>query len=102
MKTELILLTAGLFLAALANGLAQPGQPAPRFVEGELLVKFKGGSRGEAAAKARNAMKHAVRRNFDQIGWQQIRLPTGMTVAQGIERYRNLHGVLAVEPNFIH
>ncbi|MCI0748813.1 MAG: S8 family serine peptidase, partial [Verrucomicrobia subdivision 3 bacterium] len=73
----------------------------PRHVEGELLVKFADGSRGAAAERARQTMQHEVRRNFDFIGWQQIRLPRGVSVEEGLAKYRNLPGVLAVEPNYI-
>jgi hypothetical protein len=81
---------------------AQPDPPVashPRHVEGELLVKFKGGPRGPEAEQARGRMRHEVRRHFDFIGWQQIRLPKGMTVEEGLARYRDQPGVEAVEPN---
>jgi subtilisin family serine protease len=72
-----------------------------RHVEGELLVKFADGPRGPAAQRTRQTMQHEVRRNFDFIGWQQIRLPRGMSVEEGLAKYRNLPGVLAAEPNYI-
>src|SRR5688500_9582523 len=71
------------------------------YVEGELLVKFRGGPRGPAATLARDRMNHQVRRDFNFIGWQQIRLPPGMKVEQALARYANLPNVLAVEPNGI-
>lgn len=73
----------------------------PPHVEGDLLVKFRGGPRGEAAARVQAAMRHEVKRHFDFIGWQHIRLPAGMSVEEGLARYRNLPGVMAVEPNGI-
>jgi len=86
-----------LFVALCGAGAAQP----PRHVEGELLVKFKGGPRDASAALARAGMKHEVKRNFDFIGWQHIRLPQGMTGQEGLARYKALPGVLAAEPNYI-
>jgi subtilisin family serine protease len=108
MKTKTNLLAAVSFLAALLLfPSARPVQAAApaaadarsRYVESELLVKFEGGPRGAAAEQARDRMKHEVKRHFDFIGWQQIRLPRGMTVEEGLARYRNVPGVLAVEPN---
>lgn len=44
-------------------------------------------------------MKHDVKRNFDRLGWQHIRLPKGMTVEEGLAKYQKPPNVLAVEPN---
>src|SRR5262245_4510220 len=99
MKPLRILTTAGALLGAgTLNTFAASGPPA-RYVEGELLVKFGGGPHSTTAERARATLKHEVRHNFDFIGWQHIRLPRGMTVEEALVRYRNLPGVLAVEPN---
>ena len=74
---------------------------AQGYAEGELLVKFQGGSRGPSAEQARRLMNHEVKRDFESVGWQHIRLPKGMTVAEGLAKYQELPGVLAVEPNGI-
>ena len=79
------------------NALGAPA--APKYVEGELLVKFRGGPRGAAAEHARGHMKHEVKHNFKHIGWQHIRLPAGMTVEEGLAKYSKLPNVIAVEPN---
>lgn len=89
-----------LLIFAIGCASANAAQP-PRYVEGELLVKFKGGPRGPAAAVARDRMKHELKHNFDFIGWQHIRLPRGMSVDQALARYKQLPGVLAAEPNYI-
>ncbi len=82
--------------------VAQPGPSrAQGYVEGELLVKFHDGPRGPSAEKTRRHMNHHVKRDFESVGWQHIRLPKGMTVAEGLARYQKLPGVLAVEPNGI-
>jgi len=94
----------GILLATSVNTLAQPepaGPKAPRYVEGELLVKFKGGPKGEAAGRVKNALKHTVKRDFDAIGWQHIQLPPGLTVEEVPARYKNDPDVLAVEPNYL-
>jgi subtilisin family serine protease len=101
-KSQKAALTFGSILLVLgATAGVEPATAAPPHVEGELLVKFAGGPRGAAAEHARNQMRHEVKRNFDRIGWQHIRLPKGMTVEEGLARYAKLPNVLAVEPNGI-
>ena len=39
-------------------------------------------------------MKHEVKRHFDTIGWQQIRLPQGMSAEEGLAHYRQMPGVM--------
>jgi subtilisin family serine protease len=104
MKTSLNLWIAGMLLALNFNGLAQPApstNQSPRYVAGELLVKFKGGPSGEPAARVKSALQHKVKRDFDFIGWQHIQLPAGMTVDEGLARYKSLPEVLAAEPNYL-
>ena len=104
MKSTLIRITLPVaislaLLIALPNASAAPA--APRHIEGELLVKFRGGPRSAAAEHARGLMKHEVKRNFKRIGWQHIRLPAGMSVEEAMTRYGRLPNVLAVEPNVL-
>src|SRR5262245_11981164 len=73
-----------------------------RYVEGELLVKFRGGPDGEAATRAQSALQHAVKRRFRFVGWQHITLPRGTSVEEALPRYARHPGVLAVEPNVVH
>src|SRR5689334_12944348 len=104
MKPNRLFLIVGIPLAVASSCVAQlTSMPrdlsSSRYVEGELLIKFKGGPRGDPATRAKSAMKHEVKRHFDFIGWQHVRLPTGVTVEEGLARYRNLTDVLAAEPN---
>lgn len=70
------------------------------FAEGELLVKFQqeASQNGNALGKS-GALKI---RDFVLVGWQQVRLPQGMSVTEGLARYRRLPGVVSVQPNFIY
>jgi subtilisin family serine protease len=79
---------------------AQP-QPRSHYVEGELLVKFRDGPRGEQATLARQRFQHEVRRHFDRLGWQHIRLSPGLSLARALADYHRHPGVLAVEPNYV-
>jgi subtilisin family serine protease len=99
-----LLIALGLLAITLPSSEGQQLPPpfnSSRTVEGELLVKFKGGTRGLAAAKAQQAFKHQVKRHFDRIGWQHIRLPPGMTEAEALAKYGRHPDVLAVEPNYV-
>jgi subtilisin family serine protease len=87
----------------LAPVFASGAAPLPtRYVEGELLVKFRGGPHGLPAVLAQRAFQHQVKRYFDSVGWQYIQLPPGQTVAEALARYRQHGDVLAVEPNYLH
>jgi subtilisin family serine protease len=86
-------------LLVVLPGLAQNGRP--RSVEGELLVKFRDGPRGAAAAQAEQALGHEVRRRFDRIGWQHVRVRPGQTDAEALARLRQRPDVIAAEPNYV-
>jgi thermitase len=92
-----------LIMTASGAAAANPSPPrnGERFVEGELLVKFRGGARGPAAQAAQDNFKHEVKRRFDQLGWQCIRFPRGLTREQALAKYRQHPDVLAVEPNYV-
>ena len=74
-----VLVAATLVTNLLAQAATEPDTP-DGYVEGELLVKFQGGPKSQAARNAKSALKHEVQRDFDFIGWQHIRLPAGMAV----------------------
>ncbi len=72
----------------------------PVRVEGELLVKFRGGPKGTAARSSASKLGHTVKRDFEHIGWQQIQLPPGLSVDEALARYQQDPDVLAAEPNY--
>ncbi len=43
----------------------------------------------------------SVLRNFNATGWQQVKLPRGLSARDGMQSYLQLGGVLCVEPNTI-
>ena len=67
---------------------------------GELLVKFNADNSNPREKLARVGLETIG--SFSALGWQHVRLPPGMTVEEGIARYRNLSGVESVQPNFIY
>ena len=74
------------------------------YVEGELLVRYQGDSATVRAAieQMTGEIGGETIRNFPTIGWQHIRLPAGISVAEGLERFRDLPGVQFVQPNFVY
>jgi subtilisin family serine protease len=71
-----------------------------RCAQGELLVKWKEGPDSPAATLGNAQIGSTVQRNFHEIGWQQVKLPCGLSVQEAITRYRALGSVSAVEPNY--
>ncbi len=72
---------------------------AAPYADAELLVKCEGGPSGELARAADTSVGGTTVRRFEAIGWHLVRLPEGVSAAQGLARYRAQPGVLKVEPN---
>ena len=70
------------------------------YAAGELLVKFHGDNSNLREKAARVGLETIG--SFSTVGWQHVRLPPGMTVVEGIARYRSGSGVEIVQPNFIY
>jgi subtilisin family serine protease len=71
------------------------------YAEGELLVKLLDGpAKSQIAISPHAVVGATVVRRFPAIGWEHVRLPSGMSVSQGIKTYLALPGVLAAEPNY--
>jgi len=72
----------------------------PESTAGELMVKFDRAATNRGTLATHRSVGARVLRTFTPLGWQQVRLPAGMTTAQGMARYRQFAGVVAVEPNY--
>ena len=83
--------------------LAAPAQDArgPKWVEGELMVKFRDGPRGAGAEQAERALGHEVRRRFDCLGWQHVKIRPGQTQAEALAQLRQRADVIVAEPNYV-
>jgi len=88
-----------LFSAVPASAQAQADQNRSVRVEGELLIKLRDGPHGPGADRARAAFGHDIRRRYDRVGWQHIRVPPGLATDEALVRFRQHSDVLAVEPN---
>jgi subtilisin family serine protease/PKD repeat protein len=74
------------------------GQP---YAEGELLVKFKGGPKGDGAKRVKEEFKHTVKRDLMHVGWSKVKLPAGITVEVALPKYKKHPDVLGAEANII-
>ena len=104
MKTESTLLVALILLASRVPCLAEMSSANPArdtSVPGELLVKWRDGPMSAAAADGNRSIGASVKRSFEAIGWQYVKLPEGLSLADAMARYRALGTVLAVEPNWV-
>jgi len=95
-------------LCALFGAVTQPAHagaaPKPAQVADELLVKFSPAqlNSSNGAPKIHAKIGSKPLRTYTSIGWQRVKLPKGMTYAQGAALYKKQAGVLAVEPNHIY
>jgi subtilisin family serine protease len=90
--------------AALVALLLLPGAvTAQNFAPGELLVKINAASQNQAL-KNRSIEKVGAKMLQQLIGsdWIRVRLPKGMSLDEGIERFGDFPEVEAVQPNFYY
>ena len=73
-----------------------------RYVPDEVLVKFEGSAAGASSAARVTDNGARVLEKFNDLEWQRVRIPRGMTVEAAIEKYRKLEGVVHVQPNFYY
>jgi len=75
---------------------------AKDFVEGEVLVKFKGGTNTEASYRANSEIGASVVEEFPNLGWQRVRIPEDLSVDRAVSFYKSDAEVEAVQPNFYY
>ena len=96
----LSLLMVGLMQLGGDSGSTQSLMVREDYAPGELLVKFHADISNPREKLARVGLETI--RSFSTVGWQHVRLPSGITVKEGLARYRNLPGIGNVQPNFIY
>jgi len=77
-----------------------PVSPAD-YVPDELLVKFKSDIEKGSIQKAHALLGANKMKEFKFIGFQHIKLPVGMSVEEGIQKYLQNPDVEYVQPNYI-
>jgi subtilisin family serine protease len=72
------------------------------YVKDELLVKFKDGTASRSAVETHQLTGASVVEEFPELGWQRIKLPSGMSVLQAESLYQNLVAVEMAQPNYYY
>ncbi len=83
--------------------LSEEPQPARKaYVADELLVQFAGAKALRAARTLAAQAGATVLREFTFAAWQHVRLPRGLSLPTALARYRQMPGVVAVQPNYVY
>ena len=93
---------AGLMLLVLS--ILVPGRLSAReapYVPGEILVKFKIGTRAEDVGRLHAELRTSKKRELHNLRLQHLKLPEQMSVAEAVRRYQQDPNVEYAEPNFI-
>ncbi len=75
---------------------------AKDFVDGELLVKFKDGPYSAEARTAHEMLGAEVLETFPGLGWQRVKLPSGLGLGEAMSYYKRLSDVEYAQPNFYY
>lgn len=74
----------------------------PKFVNDELLVKFRSDAKLSAIDRKHASTGASVLEKFPQLGWQRVRIPAGMSLESAVKIYNSDPNVEAVQPNYYY
>jgi subtilisin family serine protease len=89
-------------LSALLCGGASIAHSAPvpaEFAPGEILVKVAP-ARSAALSRFSASSGGSTIRTYPRVGWQRVKLPANLSIADALKVYTKQAGVTAVEPNY--
>jgi subtilisin family serine protease len=66
------------------------------------LVKFKPGIRAESIQHFAESNRLKVMETLGDLGWQRVKIPTGMTVEKALRKLRLDETVVEIQPNFYY
>lgn len=72
------------------------------FVPDEILVKVDSSPSALRSVKKMTDDGGKVVERFEGLGWQRVKVPSGMSVDEAVRSYQKLDGVVAVQPNFYY
>lgn len=73
-----------------------------RYVDGELLVKFKSGTLDSQSLKTHRSLGASVIRRFSSVpNLERIKIPSGLSVRNAVVKYMSDPNVEYAEPNYI-
>lgn len=109
LRFKFVAMLTGAFLALYAQTAAAPyvqpepaGAVVPRYVPGEVLVKFKAVAIAQERTAIAIALGHTILAHLDQPGWTHVKLGVGQSVAEALSLYASDPDVEAVQPNYIY
>jgi len=84
-----------------AQGKTSLSHSRPRYVQGEILVKYKSHVSASTIRSFQDRLGASTIRAFRDIGIRQVKLPPRMSVETALEYYRGNPDVAYAEPNYI-
>jgi subtilisin family serine protease len=72
------------------------------FADGEILVKFKSGTKRARMTETNAALGATLAETLGDLNWIRVKIPFGMTVEKALEEYQKSGDVEAVQPNFYY
>lgn len=72
------------------------------FVDGEVLVKFKSGTKSSSIAQTNALMGASLLETLGDLDWVRVKIPEGMTVEEAIGQYKKYGEIEAAQPNFYY
>ncbi len=101
-KSKYCLLTLLLLLSFYSGGHGSLAfAEAPKYVPGEILVKFKPTLSSRAKTDVRNQLSSSLIEDFKRISVQHIKIKDGQAVEEAIANFRSFSNVEYAEPNYI-
>ncbi|HEY4485066.1 MAG TPA: hypothetical protein VI702_01895, partial [Nitrospiria bacterium] len=98
---RLLGLLLALFLSAAQVAPAAASDTTPRYVPGEVLVKFKPGTTPEEIGRIHAKLKSQKKAELRGIGAHRVKIAPGLSVEEAIGQYQQDPNVLYAEPNYI-
>ncbi len=96
-----LLYVIGLFVVVVMMSAAWKSPRSSQFVDGEVLVKFKGTVSAQSSESIVSNLGARTMARVRSIGVQRLRLPGDMTVQEAIEQLYKSGAVEYAEPNYL-
>ena len=100
MRKGLYLIVLAVLLISLSAAFRAADEP--QFVEGELLLQFKGEVTTQSAERVFAQTGARALQYYPQIGVYHVRLRAGESVKDAVKRFQSMGEVVYAEPNYIY
>ncbi len=92
---------ATLALLALPAAAIRPQHPAPLYIEGQVIVKYRSTASADSIQSMKSRLAMSTVRTLGHHGNELVRLPSTMNVASAIRTLRADPTVESVQPNYL-